>query len=120
MTMGAAGSDYDRMGEAYAAQTEHSPWNALYDRPAILALAGDVRGQLVLDVGCAAGALSAALVESGARVVGIDASPFYVDELVEPMPLPECDEHFPEDYASLTTKPRFLYFRLLPRIGPPG
>ena len=239
MTMRAAGSDYDQMGEAYAAHTERSPWNALYDRPAILALAGDVRGQRVLDVGCAAGALSAALVERGARLVGIDASRamislaerrlgnrasfkvadiraplgfiatasmdlvvaslvmhyledwvpallefrrvlavggrvvfsthhpaedwrwferptyfateelvdhwqvggrtaevrfyrrplsaifsairdagFYVDELVEPMPLPECEERFPEDYVSLTTRPRFLYFRLLPRTGP--
>jgi len=239
MTMEAAGSDYDQMGEAYAAHTERSPWNALYDRPAILALAGDVRGQRVLDVGCAAGALSAALVERGARLVGIDASRamislaerrlgnrasfkvadiraplgfiatasmdlvvaslvmhyledwvpallefrrvlavggrvvfsthhpaedwrwferptyfateelvdhwqvggrtaevrfyrrplsaifsairdagFYVDELVEPMPLPECEERFPEDYVSLTTRPRFLYFRLLPRTGP--
>src|SRR5262249_33710553 len=36
MTMEAAGSDYDQMGEAYAAHTERSPWNALYDRPAIL------------------------------------------------------------------------------------
>lgn len=119
MTMEAAGFDLRSNRRAYAVHTEHSPWTALYDRPAILPLAGDVRG-LRVHVGCAAGALSAALVESGASVVGIDASPFYVDELVEPMPLPECDEHFPEDYASLTTKPQFLYFRLLLRIGPPS
>lgn len=231
-----SGDDYDRMGEAYAAHAESSPYNALYDRPAILALAGDVRGQRVLDVGCAAGALSSALVDRGAHVLGIDASQtmvrlaerrladrarfrvadlarpldfvasgsvdlvtaslvmhyledwvptlrelrrvlapggrvvlsthhpgedwrwfdrpdyfatelivdrfpvsgettevrfyrrplsavfaavreagFHVDDLAEPMPLPECAERFPDAYASLTTTPRFLYLRLRPR-----
>jgi len=66
--MDSAGDDYDRMGEAYLDHSEHSPTNALYDRPAILELAGDVRGKHVLDVGCAAGALSAALVEKGAAL----------------------------------------------------
>lgn len=41
----------------------------------ILALAGDVKGLHVLDVGCGDGALALALHERGARVVGIDASP---------------------------------------------
>ncbi len=72
--MDSAGDDYDRMGEAYLDHSEHSPTNALYDRPAILELAGDVRGKQVLDVGCAAGALSAALVEKGAVLLGVDAS----------------------------------------------
>lgn len=69
-----AGSDYDRMAEAYAAHSDGGSFNALYDRPAIMALAGDVRGKRVIDVGCAAGALTEALVEAGARVLGIDAS----------------------------------------------
>lgn len=237
MTTG-SGEDYDRMGEAYAEHAEASPYNALYDRPAILALGGDVRGQRVLDVGCAAGALSAALVQRGADVLGIDASRtmiqlaerrlggrarfrvadiarpldflptgsidlvaaslvmhylrdwdptlgefrrvlapggrvvfsthhpaedwrwferpdyfateeivdrfplgdsstevrfyrrplsamfaavrrtgFQVDELVEPMPLPECAERHPNAHASLTTTPRFLYFRLRPEAS---
>jgi SAM-dependent methyltransferase len=66
--------DFDAMGEAYAASAESSPYNSLYDRPALLELAGDVRGLRVLDVGCAAGALSAVLAERGATVVGVDAS----------------------------------------------
>jgi SAM-dependent methyltransferase len=69
-----AGDDYDRMGEKYAEHAAEGPVNAQYDRPAILALAGDVRGRRVLDVGCAAGALSEALVDRGADVLGIDAS----------------------------------------------
>ena len=233
--MSEAGQDYDRMGEAYARHAELGPFNALYDRPAILSLAGDVRGRRVLDVGCAAGALSEVLVDRGAEVIGIDASRamieiarrrlgeraelrvadisgpldflpagsidlvvaslvmhyledwvpalrefhrvlapggclvlsthhpgedwrwfdrpnyfvvepivdnwgtsqhttvhFYrrplravfaavrdaglwVDELEEPMPLPECEERHPEAWEILTTRPRFLYLRLLKR-----
>lgn len=71
--MALPGDDYDRMGEAYAAHAEGS-FNALYDRPAILDLAGDVRGRQVLDLGCAAGALSGALADRGADVLGLDAS----------------------------------------------
>lgn len=230
-----AAQDYDRMGEAYAEHSDAGPFNALYDRPAILRLAGDVSGRRVLEVGCAAGALTEALVERGARVIGIDASRamieiarrrlgrraelqvadvsrplafqptgsidlvvgslvmhyledwvpalrefhrvltpggcvvisthhpgedwrwfsrpdyfalepivdrwgpakdatvrfyrrplsavfaavrdagFWVDELGEPMPLPECEERHPEAWEILTTRPRFLYLRLLKR-----
>lgn len=235
-----AGQDYDRMGEAYAERSDAGPFNALYDRPAILRLAGDVKGTRVLDVGCAAGALSVALVERGARVIGIDASRamieiarrrlgrraelqvadisgpltflptgsidlvaaslvmhyledwvpalrefhrvlapggsvvlsthhpgedwrwfnrpdyfavepivdrwgptkdatvrfyrrplsavfaavrdagFWVDELDEPRPLPECEERHPEAWQLLTTRPRFLYLRLLKRTRSQG
>ena len=68
------GDDFDAMGEAYAASAESSPYNALYDRPGLLELAGDVGGLRVLDAGCAAGALSAVLAAHGATVVGVDAS----------------------------------------------
>ena len=48
--------------------------NAAYERPAIRALLGDVRGLDVLDAGCAAGEHAAWLVEAGATVVALDAS----------------------------------------------
>lgn len=69
------GGDFDAMGEAYAASAESGPYNALYDRPALLDLAGDVAGVRALDAGCAAGALSAELAARGATVFGVDASP---------------------------------------------
>lgn len=43
------------------------------------------------------------------------AGGFTVDELAEPAPLRELESISPSDYRTLTTKPRFLFFRLRPR-----
>ena len=67
-------NDYDAFAAAYAADNEANPCNAHYERPAMLRLAGPVAGRRVLDAGCGAGALSAALLERGATVAGIDSS----------------------------------------------
>ncbi|MEU9350474.1 class I SAM-dependent methyltransferase [Streptomyces griseoloalbus] len=67
-------NDYDRFAEAYAAENENSLVNAYYERPAMLALAGEVTGRRILDAGCGSGPLSAALRDRGAVVTGIDAS----------------------------------------------
>jgi ubiquinone/menaquinone biosynthesis C-methylase UbiE len=75
--------DYDQMADVYADDADIHPLNVAYDRPAILEMAGDVRGKRVLDVGCAAGALTDALVERGAAVVGIDLNPGLVDRARE-------------------------------------
>jgi predicted TPR repeat methyltransferase len=67
-------NDYDGFAEAYSAENETSLANAYYERPAILALAGDVAGRRILDAGCGSGPLSAALRDRGAIVTGIDSS----------------------------------------------
>ncbi|MBB5957005.1 ubiquinone/menaquinone biosynthesis C-methylase UbiE [Saccharothrix tamanrassetensis] len=67
-------NDYDGFAEAYAAENETSLINAYYARPAILDLAGDVAGRRILDAGCGAGPLSAALRDRGAIVAGFDRS----------------------------------------------
>jgi ubiquinone/menaquinone biosynthesis C-methylase UbiE len=67
-------NDYDSIAEAYAALNETSLANAYYERPAILALAGEVAGRRILDAGCGSGPLSAALRDRGAIVTGIDIS----------------------------------------------
>jgi SAM-dependent methyltransferase len=67
-------NDYDAFAEAYAAETESNLLNAYYTRPALLDLAGDVAGRRILDVGCGAGPLAAALRERGAVVTGLDSS----------------------------------------------
>ncbi|MGW6690847.1 methyltransferase domain-containing protein [Streptomyces sp. NPDC054961] len=67
-------NDYDGFAEAYSAENENSLVNAYYERPAMMALAGDVAGRRVLDAGCGSGPLTAALRDRGAVVTGIDAS----------------------------------------------
>ncbi|UJB40251.1 class I SAM-dependent methyltransferase [Streptomyces sp. A1-5] len=67
-------NDYDSFAEAYSAENENSLVNAYYERPAMLALAGDVAGRRILDAGCGSGPLTAALRDRGAVVTGIDAS----------------------------------------------
>ncbi|WP_327239058.1 class I SAM-dependent methyltransferase [Streptomyces sp. NBC_01318] len=67
-------NDYDSFAEAYSAENENNLVNAYYERPAMLALAGDVAGRRILDAGCGSGPLSAALRDRGAIVTGIDAS----------------------------------------------
>jgi SAM-dependent methyltransferase len=67
-------TDYDTISERYSAEIDQRPWNALYERPATLALLPDVRGLDVLDAGCAHGWYAEWLVTHGARVVAVDRS----------------------------------------------
>jgi SAM-dependent methyltransferase len=67
-------SQYDDFAEAYAAENDVSLMNAYYERPAALALAGDVAGRRILDAGCGSGPLFAALRDGGAVVTGFDQS----------------------------------------------
>lgn len=69
-----ADNDYDAFAAAYDAENEINAWNALYERPAILKLAGEVSGLRVLDAGCGGGSHAAELVSRGARVTGFDSS----------------------------------------------
>jgi SAM-dependent methyltransferase len=68
------GFSYDAVADRYARQVDANPYNAEYDRPATLALLPPVEGLDVLDAGCGAGWYAERLVESGARVTGIDGS----------------------------------------------
>lgn len=105
---------YDAFADSYAAENESSLLNAWYERPAMLALAGDVEGRQVLDAGCGSGALSAALLAKGAIVTGFDASPAMVELARERLrgaadlhvaditqPLPFDDDTFDDVVVSL-------------------
>ncbi|WP_378740839.1 methyltransferase domain-containing protein [Nocardia brasiliensis] len=70
----ARANDYDSFAEIYTAENETSLYNAYYERPAMLELAGDVSGRRILDAGCGSGPLFAALRDRGALMTGIDAS----------------------------------------------
>lgn len=69
---------YDTFAESYARQNETGLFNAHYAQPAMIDLAGDVAGRSILDAGCGAGPLAAALRDRGAQVTGFDASPAMV------------------------------------------
>ncbi|WP_405754594.1 class I SAM-dependent methyltransferase [Streptomyces sp. NBC_00073] len=107
-------NDYDGFAEAYAAENENSLVNAYYERPAMLALAGDVAGRRILDAGCGSGPLTAALRDRGAVVTGIDVSAgmlalarrrlgddadLHVVDLSDPLPF--ADDAFDDVVASL-------------------
>jgi len=75
--------DYDRMADVYANDADTDPIKVSYDRPTILAMAGDVRGKRVLDAGCASGNLTELLVERQAIVVGVDVNSRLVERARE-------------------------------------
>jgi SAM-dependent methyltransferase len=66
---------YEQLAERYARLVDTKPHNAFYEWPALLALLPEVGGLRVLDAGCGTGRYTAWLLDHGAQVVGIDASP---------------------------------------------
>lgn len=66
---------FDQFAEAYESHAADGAYNALYDRPAVLELLGNVSGRRVLDAGCGPGLYAEALLAQGAAVVGFDQSP---------------------------------------------
>ena len=72
-------TDYDDFANAYATENEANLFNAYYERPEMLRLAGDVSGRRILDAGCGSGPLSAALHVRGAAVTGFDVSAAMVE-----------------------------------------
>jgi len=67
-------TNYDAIASRYAARIDERPWNALYERPATLALLPEVGGKDVLDAGCGPGWYTDRLARHGAHVVAIDCS----------------------------------------------
>jgi ubiquinone/menaquinone biosynthesis C-methylase UbiE len=70
---------FDEFAEDFERHAAGSAYNALYDRPAVLELIGEVAGQRVLDAGCGPGLYAEELVARGAEVVAFDHSPKMVD-----------------------------------------
>jgi ubiquinone/menaquinone biosynthesis C-methylase UbiE len=107
-------NDYETYAEAYSADNETNLINGHYERPAMLQLAGDVRGRRILDAGCGSAPLAAALQARGATVTGFDSSTamvelarkrlgeaadLYVADLGQPLPF--ADEAFDDVVSSL-------------------
>src|SRR5690606_20101645 len=70
---------YNSYAEIYAQASEYKPYNAYYDRPAVLSLLPEVQGLKVLDAGSGPGIYAAWLLDQGASVTGIDGSPTLVE-----------------------------------------
>jgi SAM-dependent methyltransferase len=66
---------WEDFAEDFERHAEAGAYNALYDRPAVLSLMGDVAGLAILDAGCGPGLYAEELVARGATVIGFDASP---------------------------------------------
>lgn len=65
---------YDEIADRYAAGVDTAPYNALYERPAMLRMLPPVDGRQVLDAGCGSGLYCELLLDRGARVTGVDES----------------------------------------------
>jgi len=72
-------ADYDEMASNYEQHAADGPYNAHYDRPAVLDLVGEIAGRRVLDAGCGPGLYSEELVGRGANLVGVDGSAAMVE-----------------------------------------
>lgn len=71
---------YETLAAAYAAVIDTKPHNAYYERPATLSLLPkEVKGKKVLDAGCGPGIYSEWLIERGAEIIAVDASPKMVE-----------------------------------------
>ncbi len=66
---------YEALADGYAKWAGTKAHNAYYERPAMLALLPDVAGLRVLDAGCGPGMYAEWLLDHGADVVCVDASP---------------------------------------------
>lgn len=70
---------YSQFAGRYAEFAPTKAHNALYERPATMALVGDVHGLAVLDAGCGPGICSEHLARQGASVHAFDVTPEMVE-----------------------------------------
>ncbi len=73
-----AASIYEPIAEQYAAVVDTQPYNAYYERPAMLALLPPLANTRVLDVGCGSGWYAEYLLGQGAIVTAFDVAPTFV------------------------------------------
>jgi SAM-dependent methyltransferase len=65
---------YDEMAKYYENYVDTKPWNAYYERPAVLSLLPEIKNKKILDVGCAGGWYTKYLLDHGADVTAIDVN----------------------------------------------
>jgi len=72
------GASYEGIAGKYGATVDSKPWNAYYERPAMLALFPSLVNAKVLDVGCGSGWYTEYLLSHGATVTAIDLNGEFV------------------------------------------
>lgn len=79
MTSGERRFSYDTIAAEYASKVDSAPFNALYERPAMLGMLPPVEGDRILDAGCGSGWYAEQLLARGAIVAAVDASAAMVE-----------------------------------------
>ena len=79
ISSGAYRFNYDSIAAQYASKVDSAPYNALYERPAMLSLLPPLNGLRILDAGCGSGWYAERLIERGAVLDGVDSSAAMVD-----------------------------------------
>jgi SAM-dependent methyltransferase len=72
------GACYEPIAGRYAATVDTKPWNACYERPALLSLLPPLNGTRVLDAGCGSGWYAEHMVSQGAAVTAFDLNDEFV------------------------------------------
>ncbi|QDQ25947.1 class I SAM-dependent methyltransferase [Chitinimonas arctica] len=72
------GASYDDKAAKYAAVVDSKPWNAHYERPAVISLLPSLPGAKVLDAGCGSGWYAEYLLAQGASVTALDLNAEFV------------------------------------------
>ena len=72
------GASYESIARKYAATVDTKPWNAYYERPAVVSLLPPLANAHVLDVGCGSGWYAEYLAGQGATVTSFDLNAEFV------------------------------------------
>src|ERR1041385_6870464 len=72
------GNSYDGKAREYAEAVDTKPWNAFYERPAVLSLLPSLKNKTVLDAGCGSGWYAEHLINHGANVTAFDFNSDFV------------------------------------------
>jgi SAM-dependent methyltransferase len=72
------GASYDAIASKCAQTVDTKPWNAYYERPAVISLLPSLGNIKVLDVGCGSGWYAEYLVAHGAEVTAFDLNAEFV------------------------------------------
>ena len=73
-----SGTTYEGIAGKYAASVDSRPWNAHYERPAVISLLPKLENAKVLDAGCGSGWYAEYLLNHGASVTAFDLNREFV------------------------------------------